>query len=75
VAEDVAGRREASAGPGIDVASRRRDATVERLASDGGSDDARMRADAFTLVWIGHWLVDLDQAADRLRAPVNALAR
>jgi hypothetical protein len=34
-----------------------------------------MRADAFTLVWIGHWLVDLDQAADRLRAPVNALAR
>ncbi len=75
VAEDVAGRREASAGPGIDVASRRRDATVERLASDGGSNDARMRADAFTLVWIGHWLVDLDQAADRLRAPVNALAR
>lgn len=75
VANDVANRRRASPGPGIDVAARRRAATVERLASDGGSDDAQMRADAFTLVWVGHWLVDLDQAADRLRAPVNALAR
>jgi uncharacterized membrane protein YccC len=75
VAEDLACRRSASEGPGIDVASRRRDATVKRLASEGRSDDAQTRADAFTLVWVGHWLVDLDQAADHLRAPVNALAR
>ncbi|RPI11049.1 MAG: hypothetical protein EHM63_02255, partial [Actinobacteria bacterium] len=75
VAEDVADGRKASSGPGIDVAARRREATVERLASDGRSDDAQVRADAFALVWIGHWLVDLDQAADRLREPVNALAR
>lgn len=74
VAEDIAGGRRASAGPGIDVAARRRAATLERLASDGRSNDAHARADAFALVWIGQWLVDLDQAADRLRGPVNALA-
>jgi hypothetical protein len=51
----------------------RRQATAERLATDFLSPDAGVRADAFTLVWAGEWVVDLARMTAGLEAPVREL--
>ena len=53
----------------------------ERRGDDGEpAERRRVRAsrgphhDAFALVWLGHWLLDLEHAADGLVGPVTDLA-
>jgi hypothetical protein len=55
------------------VGSDRRQATAERLATDFLSTDSRVRADAFTLVWAGEWVVDLVRLTAGLEGPVAEL--
>ena len=51
----------------------RRDATAARLATDVLSPDPRARRDAFTIVWVGEWVVDLAHMTADLDAPVRDL--
>jgi len=55
------------------VSADRRAATAERLATDILSTDARVRADAFSLVWAGEWVVDLARISADLGGPVEEL--
>jgi hypothetical protein len=56
------------------VSGDRRDATAARLAADVLSPDARVRRDAFTVVWAGEWVVDLARMTADLDGPVRDLA-
>ena len=45
------------------------------LLSDVACAHDGLHHDAFALVWLGHWLLDLEHAADGLVGPVADLAR
>ena len=45
------------------------------LAAGATSSEESLREDAFAIVWLGQWLLDLEQIADGLAQPVAELAR
>jgi hypothetical protein len=60
--------------PAGDMRDERRAMTVS-LLSDVACAHGGPHHDAFALVWLGHWLLDLEHAADDLVGPVGDLAR
>ena len=57
-----------------DMRDERRAMTVGLLSDVAYAHDG-LHHDAFALVWLGHWLLDLEHAADDLVGPVADLAR
>jgi uncharacterized membrane protein YccC len=56
------------------LAGERRAMAVELLDDVATAGREEPHDDAFALVWLGHWLIDLEHAADALAAPVADLA-
>jgi hypothetical protein len=55
------------------VSADRRQATVTRLAADAAGGDGHLRTDAFTLVWVGEWVVEVARLTADLDGPVRVL--
>jgi hypothetical protein len=73
VADAVDRRRALANAP--NTGSDRRAVACGLLTRDATSANEERRDDAFAVVWLGHWLLDLEQIADALAQPVAELAR